>query len=51
MLDTKLYKLHDLERQYQLIDRKIAEWKKEKMILLDKIVDLEKMINSGGKNV
>ena len=44
MLDTNLYKLHDLERQYNLIERKIEEWKKEKMILLDKIVQVEKML-------
>lgn len=44
MLDTNLYKLHDLERQYNLIERKIEEWKKEKMILLDKIVETEKML-------
>lgn len=43
MIDTLDCELHDLKRQFHLIDRKIAGFKKERETIVERLNDIRKM--------
>jgi len=43
MIDTLDCEMHDLKRQFHLIDRKIAGFKLERDLIVERISDIRKM--------